>query len=1280
MEARESKGVLKSVINEVCRVIRSVAGRRSMRTGLALTIFVGLSILFYARYLFVYTGYPGWGNFLTPLTPSGLGWSIFFNPFQFDSIPSSTPQTAFLTDAFVVGPMWVLYHLTSVSFAGRLYVLGSTAFFMLAGYAVSSQLTRYLSVRVLSVAFLTFNPFMIMILSAGDAVALLAQSFTLIALYLMLRDSRTSMRFPGPGLILSWVFLSLSLFSYQAFFLGILVYSVVFVTFRYRQSARWNSPSRAPIWDVARISGQLLVALGAVAIMILPEIYPLVLGGVSSGTYVAAPDLASLAGNSVTPLRLILLKGYPPNLAWLAVTSTSPTLSIVWSGLEGLLVGSVLLSPFLLRKPRWSVLSIAILSSAALGAAAKSPLYPLTSFLYLRLPGYGSLNASYFWDWFCIVPLYFLLFTLTTDLLVCRFATLDLRANRTFRPTHAKSLRSWPGRSSATWPLPTLALLAVVVLSVPIVSQGYYNSTYGINDVWAQTMPSSYAYIQPELARLMGPSSGGVAYFNPDNNLNFSKNSTSFTDPLVTYPEERTASLTYYGAPQTPSNRFFYWVYGLFYQNQTRYLGQLMSLAGIEYFVVLNGTNSFSYGGGLLPFSEGKNASQLMEYQQDVVPAYVGQGYAIYRNLAYSGTANVVSNLTLVAGGFNELNVLPYFGFNLSTIAPVLSSDLTPAAYSTLIPRTRTIVVPSFNSLYSLVLPSVQNPETLADFATASSPSQGWTSITSLPESTFYLIDSIEPVAIAEGNQTMRVPMSITSSGDYTVWLDTYVSGNPTWRGGALRIQAGNTSMSFDTSGGYEGLTNAFVWRGIQTYLTPGETLSIQSLSGWNAVRNVFVLPSGESQSAFQSFNMSLARQGIQVYQICGGSNLASNETTNGTSYQIDNTESGREAFGQVSFLSSQGPPGDEVTLDVSAHDRASLVIQVLATVGGMFQITYGNSSEMLGFSSQSFINPANATPSYLVIPLNKLIAGRLVVKLVFGFVFMGGIALIPGTIAPSERARILPWVGIANVYEPPGQHVTNFSSSETSNGSVLRISTSFNYNASAPSYVPVVSIALNQTFPYNETMFASGTAGPNAYLFVNTVIIDSTLPTGFYTNPDLYGTSDVQHAPYLYVDVYLQPSLGNVSSGRISFALTLAFFLNQSAYSPGFANQLLRENQVTYSAYGYSVSDCEGLTWVRLPYYDLMQAAPSVARFSIESSVGQMLVVPQAEAVTIRVTYVGEVVLLAAIGSGLGASLFAVGILLSRRDRRKSLSQPPTPETHSPYAEERMHTPGDDP
>ena len=120
-----------------------------------------------------------------------------------------------------------------------------------------------------------------------------------------------------------------------------------------------------------------------------------------------------------------------------------------------------------------------------------------------------------------------------------------------------------------------MIVCGLVFLSfLPVASQGYYNEQSGINNVWGQTTPPGYAQLQVELKSLVGDSYAGVAYFNPDLNLFFNNTEQWFVNPLVVFPNVRTLGLTYYGAPNTQTNRYFAWVSQLFYLNETKYLSE----------------------------------------------------------------------------------------------------------------------------------------------------------------------------------------------------------------------------------------------------------------------------------------------------------------------------------------------------------------------------------------------------------------------------------------------------------------------------------------------------------------------------------------------------------------------------------------------------------------------------------------------------------------------------------------------------------------------------------
>ena len=786
-----------------------------------------LPLLFLFKFLFIYNGYPDYGNFFTPLSSNQLDWSsLFFNRFQYNTVINTTPESTLINIIVFNVPLSILTHIFSMDISARLYSYFIIVFFMSSAYLFSLQFKKLYIVGLIGAVFLTFNSFMISIISSGDYIAIISETFLLLSLVCLKSDINDNKFFTWKWLF-SLIFLTLTIDTYQAFVLGTLLYTIFMIYFKIIKDT-------VSLRNIMLVLARTFVSILVLFLLILPDVFPLYAGGYTK-EFISNPGLGSFVGYSVSPLSLLFLQGYPPDLAFVSVSSLGVLISRVWETAIALVLLLILVSPLLTRNFKMIVISILIIFFSFLGSDADSFLYPLSSFLYIHFPGYESLNASFYWDWFIISPLYL---TLLLSLLKQHFKS---RSGKELKEKRVLEIGKKDKKRAA---FSILIILLLVLLVLPILTQGYYNDS-GINDVWGKTLPSSYTNVESELSVLANNSSGGVAYFNPDINLFFNNSSNWFVNPLITFPSLRTAGLTYYGSPNLPSNNFFYSVYKLFYQNQTKYIGQLMALAGIEFFVVLNGTNSYTYSQGYMPFSEGKNANILMKYQNNIKTIFVGKGYVIYKNLDYSGTANNISNFTLVSGGLNELAALSYYGFNLTSMGIVNVEDLNPSNYNLIINKTNSIVIGGTNEEYGIVLASLGNPLEGANFVHQNSPENGWVSTQNFPPPAYFGFSSINPVAVADGHALLKVPIGITNAGNYSIWVQVRYSDNKTYSGGLLNISIGSRSIELNTSSIYEGLTNSFVWVRISTYLFSNAQLNITSITGWNDVGSIFVLNSG---------------------------------------------------------------------------------------------------------------------------------------------------------------------------------------------------------------------------------------------------------------------------------------------------------------------------------------------------------------------------------------------------------------------------------------------------
>ena len=133
-------------------------GRNLLIDVLKISPLVILPLLFYFRYLFLFHGYPAFENYLPPLNPDSLDWSVFFNGFQFNGLIITTPESAFVSDLLYNVPLFVLYNITSVYNAERAYILFSLVAYMASGYYLSGRVTNHYWSRLVGTIFKSWIP------------------------------------------------------------------------------------------------------------------------------------------------------------------------------------------------------------------------------------------------------------------------------------------------------------------------------------------------------------------------------------------------------------------------------------------------------------------------------------------------------------------------------------------------------------------------------------------------------------------------------------------------------------------------------------------------------------------------------------------------------------------------------------------------------------------------------------------------------------------------------------------------------------------------------------------------------------------------------------------------------------------------------------------------------------------------------------------------------------------------------------------------------------------
>ncbi len=917
-------------------------------------------LLFYGRIIEAFPSPWSWGNFAAPLTLQSVvvGWrEAFWNPFQYNGLPSVSPVSSALNFAIGNGPIYVISLV--VGYPGGIAIfellsvlLMSTAFFVFTGQIVPGpDNTSRALIRTISVGFLVFNPLMISIQSSGDFIYFIAQSITFTSI-IVLFISITSNRFRPLVFVASVALLSLTAAAYQILLLGTLLY-LTFLVYRV-VTIRPGLGLRYYLKFLSTLGLRFALLFGAFLSPFLLAAYsgPF---NTSAQTTQVAPPFANYVSFSSPFLDTLFLHGDFGNLGWRIVQNfVGPWLFLLWTVL---LVSSMCVAlsfSFIARKFGPIVLATVAIGAALFGAGPRGPIAPLANFLFFHLPGYASLNASYFWEWFVITPLYSVLlldFLRTLNVKTPELVELTVRSGRLQWIRH----RFTGVMRYATAIAP---ILVVLVLVLPVASQGYYNRPNGIYN-GLDGLPASYSQLPGQLENLTTRSGTGAAYFPLDVSLTKTNGTTDIINPLTSYPLERNAYLPFYGTPYTSYSSYFWWLYHTFYDNRTSHLPQLMSIADIKYFVSLYNMNFGSWPG----WAYGVNASKLLVQQKDISQILSSRNYGIFSSNLDVAPAYGVHNFTIVDGNYNTLNQMASIGINISQMAVLFQTDLSGSNLSWILSRTSAVVLSSPQSWLDLALSTLGydcvNP---ASFVAPINDNQAvsWTSSMLSPYQYPYSYETMDEFAFTSAKAAVSVPIgSRASSNISSTWALVLYSTN---HGGVLKVADPNTqaTMTIDTRGSYDNLTNSFVWVQLPSNLSLSSELTLESQGGFNAVGPICRIGTTHLQSQIDLIQTSLARRGIPLIFLTNGYKLSLSPSA---------LQSGSK---QVQANNYETPGGRSLVLAANSGDEpiASLALpfsggvlnaQATGTVGGVIQIQTGSATSNISWDSRSNDSIANS-------------------------------------------------------------------------------------------------------------------------------------------------------------------------------------------------------------------------------------------------------------------------------------------------------------------------------
>lgn len=567
-----------------------------------------------------------------------------------------------------------------------------------------------------------------------------------------------------------------------------------------------------------------------------------------------------------------------------------------------------------------------------------------------------------------------------------------------------------------------------------------------------------------------------------------------------------------------------------------------------------------------------------MDYQNGIVPVIQSKDFSIYRNLFYSGVASPLSNISLVAGGYTELEAMAYGGINLSQQAEVFPSDVPPTKCAQYINRTYRIYTPSMNALDAIALQclssSVSNP--LKAIAPANS---AWISgQSSLGTS---VVDSWPgPIAVTSvPSATLDLPINGGGCGEScAIWLPVRLSGD----GGLLSFRWGTSLWSLNTSQGYHGVDNAMVWVSLPFEPISGsDTLEITSDSGRNAVGEAYVAPPGPVTSWIQ--NLTLTKEilimapgaDIQLPIVNKPGQSDSHSANLKTIDAIDRSAIYLQALGAMPLV---------LNLTLPAADTGFLSLLVRAIATGTLVIG-GPQGQILGFDTGDYSGMDNVM-SWIRVPVtaSEYQGDNLSIRIANGSVLVSEVSFTPvGTFrlpGPSEPPLTLE---AKSSYFGSATKFVNYSIDNSPDG-ISSVSGQIKFS-NVTYYAGLGGINFAENISSENAIALRYNVSPGLLLELDGIKVGGVgiaqwtqLNSSFY-----YGVLRSTYGAYvLDFEAYENASKDTVNA---SFSISI---VNSPFYAISNVSDLsnLSPSATGWTSEGYDLSDVGGsLVYVRIPY-----------------------------------------------------------------------------------------------
>jgi hypothetical protein len=813
---------------------------------------LGVVILLYSKFFFGYNGQLNFGNFVFPSNINQFyNTSIFWNPYLYNGSITVNPEGEFFYEIALYSS-YLIFHFLGSNSATKFIIILSTFLVALSLYLFLRELINVKFGAFIGALFYVLNPFFIQLIGSGDFYVFFYQSMIIFSYLFLVRWLRSN-KYLSYSLLVSSILFTFATSLYELFGLGFLfaVFIFLFVMI---------ADKRVLSLKLKLYSIKLLTFFVMLVTFSLPFILTTSINLGNLVGYSSPLNFNNYYTNSSTFINVLTLHNYFPNLGFSIVLNTFGHIVYYgWYITYLIMITSLLLAFVYVRKNKELLfLSSLILIIALIGSGAKSPVYFINNFLYVNVPLFRAFNASYYWTWFLILPMYSIILTMVIAVLVNKAPpeACHLHGSKIMRLRRTTIIKI------------TIILVIAIILIIPAASQGYYGN-YWLTGIRSQSVPDSYSEIMPDLTKIVNKSMTGVAFFNPSYYLTL--NNYTYNDiinPAYTYTNVRIAGLPGYAVYPLQSNFYTYWLYSQFYGNETRNIAQLFGIMGVKYFVILNNTQPF-YGSYFLNGSFASNPYKIMQYQENVKLMSASKNYSIYGTTYNVNEVSCISNYSLVSGTYNTLNGMANSGFNLTKMAIIYPQFLTESVYNSYLANASYIILPNFNSIFGLVEPLISKYSLNLSNLVSASMNSNW-----IPS--FYYDDNIASTGVpyffqfpydllvSSKGGTLKIHSDSYLPGNYTVIASFFqqknVSGNIFLSLNGMRTTISTNSINANDPNG------SLEWVSIPITLTSSEVnLTVTSVSGVNGIGSITIVPNSVITDSVYTLSHFISSHNIRI-------------------------------------------------------------------------------------------------------------------------------------------------------------------------------------------------------------------------------------------------------------------------------------------------------------------------------------------------------------------------------------------------------------------------------